>query len=170
MYSHTFTNTVHKILGVHLSTNWTVSSTNSVLDAYQISRQSVRLFWRYRSPCESDIWSHACVFASSAHKRVSRCGPCVRYMRSSSSPQSGHFIFTQTHTAGFVWFAKSMQPHRNKSNHEDARGLNESNVEFEFDANHCFCCMTLCDHFLIQSKPFCHQKLLILFCTRSTFD
>ena len=65
MYSHTFTNTVHQILGVHLSTNWTVSSTNSVLDAYQISRQSVRLFWKYRSPCESDIWSHACVLASS---------------------------------------------------------------------------------------------------------
>ena len=42
-----FTNTVHQILGVHLSTNCTVSSTNSVLDDYQISRQSVRLFWKY---------------------------------------------------------------------------------------------------------------------------
>ena len=54
-----FTNTVHQILGVHLSTNCTVSSNNSVLDAYQISGQSVRLFWKYQSPCESEVWSHA---------------------------------------------------------------------------------------------------------------
>ena len=54
-----FTNTVHQILGVHLSTNCTVSSTNSLLDAYQISGQSVRLFWKYQSPCESEVWSHA---------------------------------------------------------------------------------------------------------------
>ena len=54
-----FTNTLHQILGVHLSTNCTVSSTNSLLDAYQISGQSVRLFWKYQSPCESEVWSHA---------------------------------------------------------------------------------------------------------------
>ena len=54
-----FTNNIHQILGVHLSTNCTVSSTNSLLDAYQISGQSVRLFWKYQSPCESEVWSHA---------------------------------------------------------------------------------------------------------------
>ena len=110
---------------------------------------------------------HVCYTAS---QRVPQCGPHARCTFRCIVPQSGHFISAQTHTAGFVWFAKSMQPHRNKSNHEDAGGLDESNVEFESDANHCFYCMTLCDHFLIQSKPFCHQKLLILFCTRSTFD
>ena len=102
-------------------------------------------------------------------QRVNRC-PSVGLTLPLYSPQSGHFISSQTHTAVFVWFAKSMQPHRNTSNHGDTGGLDESNVEFESDANHCFYCMTLCDHFLIQSKPFCHQKLLILFCTRSTFD